>query len=103
MSAETPAKVASVRVYNRSARHFIHGEHRAPPNSFVTVPKDVADRWYRLFPDEVVEAATAQQEINGSAAEVVSLKEQLVKAEARVAELEKAGTGKKKASSVDMV
>lgn len=81
--------MADVRIYNRSARRFIHGAHIAAPNTFTTVPQDVAERWMKLFPDEVVASEVAQQEINGSAAQIAVLKEQLKAAQLRINELEK--------------
>jgi len=88
--AAAPIKAEEVvRVYNRSTRQtFEHGKHKLPPSMFVNVPRDVADRWLRLFPDTVVEAAIAQKELGGAAAELALVRDELAAAKKRISELE---------------
>lgn len=89
-----PKNKDEVRIYNRGKRTFTHGEFVAAPASFATIPKEVAENWYRLFPNEVVDAGVAQKEIGGAQAEVATLRaelsksrEQLAASQARVEEL----------------
>lgn len=80
-----------VRVYNRSTRQtFTHeigvGEakkiYSAAPSSFATVPRHVAERWQRLFPETVIEAGVAQRELGGAAAELALVRGELATAKA---------------------
>lgn len=78
---------ALVRVYNKSAQQtFTHAPYVLPPSSFLNVPVSVAERWYRLFRDIVVEAGVAQKELGGVQAE---LNAERAKVAALQAELEK--------------
>lgn len=83
-----------VRVYNKSPQQtFQHPPYNAAPSSFVTVPRSVADRWFRLFPDIVVEAGVAQKELGGVQAELTEQKAKVAALEAELAKL-KAPSGK---------
>ncbi len=89
MSADnTPAVEPLVRVYNKRAHHIQTGPHKAAPSAFATVPKSVADAWMKQWPVGIVEAAVAQREINGAAAEAAQLREQAAAKDKRIAELE---------------
>ena len=83
----------SVRVYNRSTRQTFQHEvkvgddikkYAAPPSSFATVPRSVADRWMRLFPEVVIEAAVAQRELGGATAELNAARKQIADLEAQL-------------------
>jgi len=78
--------VSEIRVYNRfKQRTLIHGDHKAPPNAFATVPADVAKVWMKMYPEDVVEAGVAQKELGGLGAELAEVKAKLAKAEAALA------------------
>ena len=83
-SAEAPA-IKTVRIFNRASKLYTHRhegvDYHAHPSTFADVPQGVADKWMQMFPEDIVEAAVAQKEINGSAAEAAGLRE-------KVAELE---------------
>jgi BMFP domain-containing protein YqiC len=86
---------STVRIYNKSRRSFLHGEHKAPANAFSEVPRKIADLWIEQFPNDVVLASDAQKEINGMATELEAARAELKTArttistlEARIAELE---------------
>jgi hypothetical protein len=101
MNADPSVKSAPtepmVRVYNKSPQQsFIHGDHRAAPSSFTTVPRDVAERWFRLFPDTVVEAGVAQKELGGVQAELSAERAKVAALEAELAKLKTASEEKKK-------
>jgi hypothetical protein len=73
-----------IRIYNRSARTYIHGKHKAVPAAFSEVPKNIADLWTKSFPDEIVEAATAQKELGGANAVIAELKAKLAESEKKL-------------------
>lgn len=75
MSSETkPEK--TVRVYNRNPhRTIIHDVYKLAPSSFLDVPKSVADRWFSMFQQDVVEAGVAQKELLGAQGELSALRE----------------------------
>lgn len=77
-----------VRVYNKSAQQtFDHAPYKAAPSAFVTVPRSVAENWYRLFPGIVVEAGVAQKELGGVQAELSAEKAKVAALEAELAKL----------------
>lgn len=86
----TPAVEPLVRVYNKRAHHITVGSSKIAPQSFGTVPQSVASALMKQWPEGVVEAAVAQQEIGGAHAEANILRE-------RVAALEKENTALKAA------
>lgn len=95
MSSDPKGKEAEVRVYNRSTNQtFDHGTHKVSPSSFATVPQAVADVWFRLFPNVVIDAGAAQKELGGAQvelgvlrSELAKCREQLAASQARVEEL----------------
>jgi hypothetical protein len=102
----TPVAETTVRVYNRSARTFMHGAFSAVPRAFATVSASVAKLWMERYPDDIVEAGVAQKELNGAQVELGEVKAQLKAANARIAELEAqiaGGKPGKKTSVLDVV
>lgn len=97
--ASVDTAVSLVRVYNRSTqRSFTHGKYVAAPASFCDVTEEVAKLWFRLFPDEVVEAGVAQKELstaqaalNDANTQIEVLKKQLAEATAKAEAVAKAG------------
>lgn len=91
--APAAAEVATeqmIRVYNRSTRQtFDHGKYKASPSSFATVPQDVAERWFRLFPETIIEAGVAQKELGGISAELAAVRGELLTKTTDVANKEK--------------
>ena len=99
-----PVADPETRVYNRSPRRtFIHGKFRAAPSAFVTVPASVAKVWLELFPEDVVEAAVAQKQLGGAAAELAAVRAELEKAQAEIAALKTSTSVKTKPKTTDLV
>ena len=99
-----PVADPETRIYNRSPRRtFIHGKFRAAPSAFVTVPESVAKRWLELFPEDVVEAAVAQKQLGGVAAELAAVRAELEQARAEIAALKAPATAKVKPKTSDLV
>ena len=87
-----PKAPATVRVYNRSERTFIHDSYRLAARSFADLPADVADLWTSDYPNDVVEAGVAQRELNGPALENAELKARVAELEAKLAATVKKGS-----------
>jgi BMFP domain-containing protein YqiC len=86
----------TTRVYNRGERSFTHGKHVLAPRSFLEVSEEVAELWFRLFENDVIEASVAQREVGGAQAELAKANEKLAALEAELAALKaKGGKGKK--------
>lgn len=77
-----------VRIYNKRAHTLTHGKHKAVAQAFSTISKSVAEGWMKQFPGEIVDASTAQKEINGATAEAQELREKLAAAQKQVEVLE---------------
>ena len=91
MSENTPVKL--VRVYNRSPQrtlmHSYQGvEYRAVPSAMTEVPEPVAQVWFKMFPDQIIDGGAAAKELGGAAAALVAAQEELRVLKARIAELE---------------
>lgn len=102
-----PLQSDLVRLYNKTERTFSH-EHkvdgkatkwRLPGGTFARVPREVADKWLSMFPNDVVTDNEAYANLGAKDAE-------LAEAKKRIAELEKAAapaTPKKKTRTTDVV
>lgn len=75
--AKEPVTEPIVRIYNKRA-HSIDGGKGAKvaAASFATVPKAVADAWMKQWPDHIVLASEAIQEVNGANAQAETLREE---------------------------
>lgn len=79
-----------VRLYNKTERKFSHEltldgkktKYELPAGTFARVPKQVADLWLGMFPNEIVTDAEAHASING-------MRSELEAAQKRIEELEK--------------
>jgi hypothetical protein len=79
----TPAKPGqTIRLYNRMD-HAFHASVNIPAKSFADVPADEAAKLLEAYPARLQSASDAQRELNGAAVE-------LARANAKIAELEKA-------------
>jgi len=84
-AAQSPSDL--VRVYNRSRRIFTHEVYKndqagreaakyvAMPNTFVTIPRWLADIWVKGYPDELLPGDSALKAIDAGAAELAEATE----------------------------
>lgn len=84
-AATTPDPM--VRLYNKSAGTFRHGQWKLGPG-FATVPTSVAEIWLSQFPDRVISANDALTSGTASNQENAALKLQLDAARRRIVDLE---------------
>ena len=68
-----PVEHELVRIYNRSRKPYTHGQHVSAPNSFVTIPRWLADKWLAMFPDDFLPGDSALTAINPGQAEHIKV------------------------------
>ncbi len=102
-----PLQSDLVRLYNKTERTFTHThtvdgkvtKYGLPGGAFARVPKEVADKWLAMFPNDIVTDNEAYANLGAKDAE-------LAEAKKRIAELEKAAAApvpKKKTRTTDVV
>lgn len=77
-----PREQELVRIYNRSRKPYTHGAHISGPNSFVTLPRWLGEKWLAMFPEDFVAGDAALASINPAQAEYLGVLEKNKKLEA---------------------